>query len=101
MIDRTIDFSYDVASETLTVEGIKISAFVIPQIIFELTHPDPRRWYRIERIEDHLVVHVRMTEFAEEPHGNPIASIGSSKQDSGGKGQEAAHPGDAHPPYSQ
>jgi hypothetical protein len=73
-MERIINISYDVVNETFTIEGIKVSFFVLPQLIHELTHPDPRKWYRFERMDDTIIVHVRINE--EERNGTPIARIG-------------------------
>jgi hypothetical protein len=100
-MERTINFTYDVASETFTVEGIKISFFTLPLIIHELTHPDPRKWYRFERRDDTIIVHVRISE--EEVNGYPIASIGqpAAQTNPGGEGSEAPHRGDAYTPFRE
>jgi hypothetical protein len=90
-MNRTINLSYDTVSEILTVEGIQISLFVLPQLIHQLTHPDERKWYRFERKDDNIIVHVRINE--EEPHGTPIANLGepSPQANSGRQGQETPH----------
>jgi hypothetical protein len=67
------DFKID--GDALIVEGVRISLVLLPQVLYELTHPDPRKWYRFERIEDRLVVHVRITESIE-PLSHPIATVG-------------------------
>jgi hypothetical protein len=91
----TTSFAFD--RQDLIIDGVRVPFDTIPQLLYELTHPDPRRWYRLERIENMIVVHVRMTEVPEETHGNPIASIGSSTKDSGSGGKETPHPRNAHP----
>lgn len=78
-VPASITFSED----AITVDGVRISLMVIPQMLYELTHPDPRKWYRFERVDDAIIVHVKITE--DEPNGSRIASsddAGRSSQDS-------------------
>jgi hypothetical protein len=61
----------------LYVDGVAISFAAIPQMLYELAHPDPRKWYRFERVGDTVMVYVKISE--EKPEGNPIASTGEEK----------------------
>jgi hypothetical protein len=67
---------FEIDGDDVVIEGVRISLAIIPEILYEFTHPDPRKWYRIERIDNNIIVHVRITKFPEENDGNPIASIG-------------------------
>jgi hypothetical protein len=67
--------SFQIYGDALIVEGVRISLVLLPQMLYELTHPDPRKWYRFERIEDKVIVHVRITESIE-PLSHPIATVG-------------------------
>lgn len=71
--------------DTLTIDGIQFSLMVIPQILYEITHPDPRKWYRLERIGDVIHVEVRITE---PDNGEPRADAGSSSEGVRQQGQE-------------
>ena len=79
----------------LEIEGVKIAYFAIPQIIHALINPNPRKWFRFERVnENEIYIHVRMTE--DEPYGTPIGSTtGHGEENAGRQGQEDAHPRDA------
>lgn len=59
------------------VDGVAISLSLIPQALYELVHPDPRKWYRFERWGDQITVHVKISE--EGNNGKPIANIGHSE----------------------
>jgi hypothetical protein len=74
----TMDAAY------LYVDGVAISFAVIPQILYELTHPDNRKWYRFERVGDTVTVYVKISE--EKPDGNPIASTDPAGVGSQGTG---------------
>jgi hypothetical protein len=92
---RITNFAFD--RDDLILDGIRVPLAIIPQLLYEITHPDPRRWYRLERIENLILVHVRISEEPEETHGYPITSIGSGPEDSGSGGKETPHPRNAHP----
>lgn len=70
--------------ERLYVDGVAIRFDVIPQLLYEFAHPDPRRWFRLERVGDVVTVHFKISE--EEPNGQPIAHTGRSKENPGGQG---------------
>jgi hypothetical protein len=80
---RTTNIAFN--QTDLIIDGVHIALENIPQFLYELTHPNPKRWYRLERVGDVIVVHVRMAVETEEKngYGYPIASIGSSREDSG------------------
>jgi hypothetical protein len=74
--------------ESITVDGVRLALDLIPQILYELTHPDARKWYRLSRIGDSIQVEVRITENA---NGSIIASTGNARSSSEGvreQGQE-------------
>jgi hypothetical protein len=52
----TIEFT----DNRIIVDGMSITLDVIPQILYELAHPDPRKWYRFERVNGQCIVHVEM-----------------------------------------
>ena len=56
MKKATIEFEND----KLIVDGMQLTLNVIPQILYELAHPDPRKWYRFERVDNECIVHVEM-----------------------------------------
>ena len=58
----TVQFEDD----ALIIDGMRVTFEIIPQILYELSHPDPRKWYCFERIDDRCIVHVRI-EPGEEP----------------------------------
>lgn len=71
--------------DALIVDGVKLPIDIIPELLYCLAHPDPRRWYRFERVGNSAVVHVKISE--EKPNGSVISII-SSNEDSRGKGKE-------------
>jgi hypothetical protein len=75
----------------LYVDGVAIALSAIPQVLYEYAHPDPRKWYRFERMGDTIFVHVRISEDSD---GSVIASSasGRSSEDSGQQGQAAQAP---------
>jgi hypothetical protein len=61
-------------AENLYIDGVKLSLMVIPQLLYELSHPSSRHWYRLERVGNQIIVHVRISD---EPFESmPIAIIG-------------------------
>ena len=48
--------------DSITIDGIRLPLAVIPQLLYQLAHPDPRKWYRWERMNGTLQVHVRISE---------------------------------------
>jgi hypothetical protein len=62
-------------AKNLYVDGVPISFALLPQMLYELVHPDPRKWYRFERVGNDIVVHVKISEEIEE--GRPITTIGA------------------------
>ena len=85
----------------LVIDGVLIAYEVIPQMFYELTHPDPRKWYRFERAGDTIIVHVRISETPEAFNGNGIATFGAGTQGSHQQGEQTAHGGDAPAPDSE
>jgi hypothetical protein len=77
-------------SDHLLVDGVRIRWDIIPQLLFELAHPDFRKWYRLERVGDDIIIHVKISE--EEPNGNAIADTGGSEEGAGGTRQETPLP---------
>ena len=52
----------EIQSDTLIIDGVRVTFGVIPEILYEIAHPDPRRWYNLERVNDVIIVHVEMRE---------------------------------------
>jgi hypothetical protein len=46
--------------DCLIIDGMRVTFDIIPQFMYEFAHPDPRKWYRLERKERNLP----------RPHGN-------------------------------
>jgi hypothetical protein len=44
----------------LIIDGMKVTFDIIPQFMYELAHPDPRRWYRLRRVGDACMVDIKM-----------------------------------------
>lgn len=83
----------------LSVNGIEIPYMVVAQILNELTHPDPRKWIRMERVGDCVHISTRISE--DEPNGTRIRTFSNGEAHDGGEGQAAAHPSNAHPPNGE
>ena len=89
--------SITITEDSLIVDGVRIPLRVIPQMLYQLVHPDPRKWYRWERLGDTIQVHFRISE---DTDGSVIASINAgntqdaerSQQNTGGEGQQTPHP---------
>jgi len=56
--------------DSLCIDGALIHLSIIPQILYEIAHPDPRKWYRLERVDESIIVHVRVTEDSD---GTPVS----------------------------
>lgn len=72
----------------LDIDGVHVNYMSLAEIVNAIIHPDPRKWYRLERNGDIVTVHVKVAE--EEPNGSEIASVGhtpESEKDAGGQGQ--------------
>jgi hypothetical protein len=99
MKKATIEFSGD----TLLIDGVRVTFDLIPQFLYEIAHPDPRKWYRFERMNDELMVHVCYHDpsvFEQRPlpevsNGNYVRERGRGSADAGGARQETANPLDA------
>lgn len=63
---------------TVNVNGVCIDGDTFAQLINAVTRPDPRKWYRFERVGDSIIVHVKISE--EGSYGQPIADIGRSQR---------------------
>lgn len=74
----------------VTCNGVEIPYMVLAQIINELTHPNPRKWIRLERLGECIHVSTRISE--EEPNGTHISSVGNGAENDGGERAQAAHP---------
>jgi hypothetical protein len=46
----------------LIIDGMRVTFEIIPQFLYELANPDPRKWYRLERVGDRCIVHVKMND---------------------------------------
>lgn len=66
----------------LYVDGVAIGLSTIPQVLYEFAHPDPRKWFRFERIGDQVFIHVRISE---DHDGDVIASTAGTTD---GRGSE-------------
>jgi len=99
MKKATIEFQDD----KLIVDGLVLTLNLIPQVFYELAHPDPRRWFSFERVDNALIVHVQYRDPAaldrnalEVTNGNYVTERGRSSEDAGEQGQEAANRRDEH-----
>lgn len=45
----------------LIVDGMYLNFNCIAQFLYDMAHPDPRKWYRFERIGDVCIVHLQIT----------------------------------------
>lgn len=62
MAEMRVPASITIDDDALTIDGVHIPLRVIPQMLYELVHPDPRKWYRWERVDDVIIFHVRISE---------------------------------------
>ena len=95
----------EIERDTLIIDGGRVAFEVIPEILYELAHPDPRRWYNFARVNNKIVVHVEMrepqrpvTDYAiptEATNGNYVTERSPSTS---GEGREAENPRDEHRP---
>jgi hypothetical protein len=44
----------------LIIDGMRVTFEIVPQFLYELAHPDPHKWYRLERVGDRCIVHVKI-----------------------------------------
>jgi hypothetical protein len=72
------------------INGVQMTYMVVAEIVAQIVHPDPRKWFRLERNGDIITVHVKLTE--DEPNGTPIGTTGSSKKDTGRERAKTPHP---------
>jgi len=63
----------ELREDEFVVDGVRISLLQVSQFLYDLTHPDPRKWYRLERVGDVINVTVRI---AEDSDGSVIANAG-------------------------
>lgn len=52
----TVQFEDD----AIIIDGMRVTFEVIPQFLHELANPDPSRWYRLERVGDQCIIHVKI-----------------------------------------
>ena len=52
----TVQFDDD----ALIIDGMRVTFEVIPQLLHEFANPDPSKWYRLERVGDRCIVHVKI-----------------------------------------
>ena len=74
----------------ITIDGVKMSYMVFAETVNQIFHPDPRKWFRLEREGDVIQIHVRLTE--EEPNGTHVGTTGSSEENPGASGTQTPHP---------
>ena len=102
MRKATIEFNGD----TLMIDGVRVSFDIIPQFLYEIAHPDPRKWYRFERVLDELIVHTYFHDPSETnkpistevSNGNYVRERGRSSEDAGSARQEIKNSLDANRP---
>ena len=82
----------------VSLNGVELSYMQLAELINEITHPDPTRWFRLERVGDCVHINVRISE--DEPHGTQINTVGNGEANDGGARQAAAYPAPAHPKSS-
>jgi len=47
----------EIERDYLIIDGMKVTFDIIPQFMYEFAHPDPRKWFRLERRGDACLVH--------------------------------------------
>lgn len=57
--------------DSITIDGMRVTFEVIPQFLYELAHPDPRKWFNFERIGDAAIVHMEMRPKSDIPRKCP------------------------------
>jgi hypothetical protein len=72
--------------DALIVDGVRIAWRAIPELLFRLAHPDPRKWYRWEREGDTIQVHVKISEESNGSHITSIPHAGDADSSSKGSG---------------
>jgi hypothetical protein len=98
----------ELEGDELIIDGMRVTASAIPQALYELAHPDPRKWYNFERTGNTLLIHVEIREperpTADYPippevkNGNYVTERSPSPS---GEGSEAANPLHEHRPNGQ
>jgi hypothetical protein len=93
----------EIERDTLIIDGGRVAFEIIPEILYELAHPDPRRWYNFERVNDQIIVHIEIrepqrpvTDYSiptEATNGNYVTERSPSLS---GEGREAKNPLDEH-----
>jgi len=49
-----------IEDNALIIDGMRVTFEIIPQFLHELANPDPAKWYRLERVGDRCIVHVKI-----------------------------------------
>jgi hypothetical protein len=52
----------EIEDGALIIDGMRVTFEIIPQFLYELANPDPRKWYRLERVGDRCIIHVKMND---------------------------------------
>lgn len=63
--------SIGIERDYLVIDDMKISFDIIPQFLYELAHPDSRKWYRLRREGDACIVEIKIEPEEETNHEPP------------------------------
>lgn len=86
--------TFNLSATHVNVDSIEFNYMQIAELLSQLIHPDPRKWYRFERVDNRILIHVRMTE--DEPNGTQVGTTGTPTasprpQDPGGTGTQTPY----------
>lgn len=95
----------EISGGNVIIDGMPMGFDFLSQFLYEMAHPDPRKWYNFERNGDLLIIHVEMREAQRPVTDYPITTEVSngnyvSERSTGlsSEGQEAANPRHEHRP---
>ncbi len=57
----------EIDRDYLIIDGMRVNFEIIPQFLYEFAHPDPRKWYRLERRGEECLVHVEIRDLETSP----------------------------------
>lgn len=87
----------------VSIDGLVVSFDVVTQFLYEIAHPDPRKWYNFERHGDLAIVHVEMREPTRPVTDYPIPTeahngnfVSERSPGFSSEGSEAPNPLDEH-----
>ena len=50
------------SERSLIVDGVQFSYAMLAELLYELAHPDPRKWFRFETLGDRSFINIRLEE---------------------------------------